>query len=84
MSHSVEISNILDEASRTGEVLKISYSGYRKLTAKVGQIGTGWVELTTFDDGMKRDGERWLKIALIDDIGSETPQSESPEPLAIR
>lgn len=68
MSNSVEICNLLNEAAKSGVVVRIRYPGNGELNATVGQVGTGWVELATFNNLMHRDGEKWLKIALIEDV----------------
>ncbi|MBS1701338.1 MAG: hypothetical protein JST12_06745 [Armatimonadetes bacterium] len=77
MSNSVEICNLLNEAAKSGVVVRIRYPGHDKVSAKVGEIGSDWVELATLSDARHKGGERWFKIALIQEVS--TPES-APAP----
>ena len=77
VTNSFEISNLLNEAAKTGEPIRLSYPGTERMTATVGQVGTGWVEVTTYDDLMKQESERWIKIALISEVSWRSAMCEA-------
>lgn len=69
MTHALEINMLLHEALETGKAIRFSYPGSDNLTAKVGQLGSSWVEVTALDTTTGKYGERWLKISLIQNAG---------------
>ncbi len=68
MTPAFEINTLLSEALQTGKTIDFTYPGTGKLTARVGQIGSSWVEVKVLKSQMHRDGDRWFKISLIRDV----------------
>ena len=68
LSKENEIFSALEDAFKTGEIIRIGYPGNEELDGQVIQIGSGWIELADHNDLMVQRGSVFVKKSSISEL----------------
>jgi hypothetical protein len=74
-----EIRNILEVASKSGEVIRIDNPNDENISATVKAIDGDWVEYLFYADPMVAGGTQWMKIEFIVSVSWRNARTEADE-----